>query len=157
MSSNSEIVHKFKKVYSELATLERKIFQRSGFLIFKSHIYTIEELLNSPHHQKIFSITEKIGSDMHSWYAAGKLLDSEEKEYFSHRNSVDTQLQRLNMKIQTRKPTWWEKTKGPLMEFVGLVLENLPAQFTRKMIGKVNKILLPFFKKIPKLLQFKKH
>ena len=156
MNSQIRIESKFRKVYIELESLERKIYRKSGFLFFKSHVYTIEELLDSPHHHKIFSITEKIGDDMESWFNAGKLTSEEEEIYYFERDKIDDELHRINMIIEDREPTWWEEVKGPFIEFGIMILNNLPEEFKRNMISSFKKVLLPFLKKIPKLLISKK-
>ena len=149
MNSQIRIESKFRKVYIELESLEREIYRKSGFLFFKSHIHTIEELLDSPHHHKVFSITEKIGDDMKSWFNAGKLTTEEEEIYHFERDKTDDELHRINMNIKDREPTLWEEIKVPFVEFGTMILNNLPEAFKSNM-------LLSFFKKIPKLLVFKK-
>ena len=149
MNSQIRIESKFRKVYIELESLEREIYRKSGFLFFKSHIHTIEELLDSPHHHKVFSITEKIGDDMKSWFNAGKLTTEEEEIYHFERDKTDDELHRINMNIKDREPTLWEEIKVPFVEFGTMILNNLPEEFKSNM-------LLSFFKKIPKLLVFKK-
>ncbi|RLA69661.1 MAG: hypothetical protein DRG30_09955 [Epsilonproteobacteria bacterium] len=151
MNSEIRIESKFRKVHIELENLERKIYRKSGFLFFKSHIYTIEELMESPHHQKIFSITEKIGDDIENWFDAGKLTPKEESTYHTERDNIDEELHRIEMVIEDREPTWWEEIKGPIIEFNKRVLDNLPEEFRRNLIPFFKKIL-PTLKKLPKLL-----
>ena len=128
---------------------KEKFIEKVGFYFFKSHIHTIEELLDSPHHHKVFSITEKIGDDMKSWFNAGKLTTEEEEIYHFERDKTDDELHRINMNIKDREPTLWEEIKVPFVEFGTMILNNLPEEFKSNM-------LLSFFKKIPKLLVFKK-
>ena len=156
MNSQIRIESKFRKVYIEMESLERKIYRKDGFFIFKSHTFSIEELLDSPHHHKIFSITEKIGDDMENWFNAGKLTTEEEEIYYFERDKTDDELHRINMAIEDREPTWWEEIKGPFGEFVIIILNNLPEEFKRHIISSLKKVLLPFLKKIPELPVFKK-
>ena len=153
MSTDSSIIKKFTKVHLEIERLDGKVNEKSGFLFFKSHVYTIKELLDSPHHQKIFAITEKIGDDVESWYKAGRLSKSEEETYYAERDSVDDELHRVNASIEEREPTWWEVIKGPFTEFVEIILDNLPKEFQRSVLVNFKRAFLPFFNKIPKFLK----
>jgi len=156
MNTKVRIQNKFKKVYRELEHLEQKVHKKSGFLFFESHIYTIEELLNSPHHHKIFSITEKIGADIKSWYHSGKLTSEEENVYYFERDKTEDELDRINTNIEYREPTWWEEVKGTFIEFTQRVLDNLPEELKRNLLESFKArafqtLLLPFLKKMPKL------
>jgi len=148
----SIIERKFRRVYKEIDTLKRKVGQKSGFLFFRSHVYTITELLSSPHHQKIFSITEKIGDDAQNWYRAGRLSKQEEKQYYQERDNVDQRLRNINISIQKRQPTWWEVVKEPFSQFVEVILHNLPEEFHRGVIDNIKNLFVPLFK-MPKFLK----
>lgn len=152
MDQNNKIAWKFRRVYKEINRLNIKISQKSGFLFFRSHVYTIQELLNSPHHHKIFAITEKIGDDTQNWYRAGRLSEDEEREYFHHRENVDRRLRDINISIQKRRPTWWEKVKEPFTQFVEVILHNLPQEFHRGVIDTIKNRFVPLFK-MPKFLR----
>ncbi len=149
---DTNIKKKFAKVHLEIEHLDSKVKEKSGFLFFKSHVHTIKELLDSPHHQKIYAITEKIGDDVESWYKSGRLSKSEEETYFIERDSVDDELHRVNLSIEEREPTWWEVIKQPFTEFVEIVLDNLPKEFQRSVLVNFKRALLPFFK-MPKFLK----
>jgi len=153
MEVDSRIIKKFRKVHLEIESLDTKVHKKSGFLFFKSHVHTMKELLESPHHQKIFSITEKIGHDVESWYKAGRLSKSEEMTYYAERDSIDDELHRVNMSIEDREPTWWEIVKAPFTEFVEIVLHNLPKEFQRSVLVNFKRAFIPFFDKMPKFLK----
>ncbi len=149
---DSVIERKFRRVYKEIDRLDTKIYQKSGFLFFRSHVYTIKELLNSPHHQKIYSFTEKIGDDAQNWYRAGRLSEDEQERYHQNRSKIDRSLRGINISIQKRKPTWWEVVKEPFTQFVEVILHNLPEEFHRGVIDNIKNMFVPLFK-MPKFLK----
>ena len=100
--------------------------QKTGFLIFKTHVYTQDELLRSEHHGMIYAITEKIGDDADNWYKAGKLSNAGRDAYYAHRERVEQDLHSVNKEIMQREATWWEKVGGVLTQFVGLIKHNMP-------------------------------
>lgn len=152
MEPINKIERKFRRVYKEIDRLQSKVTEKSGFLFFKSHVYTIKELLDSPHHHKIFAITEKIGDDAQNWYRAGRLREDEERQYYVERENVDRRLRAINISIQRRRPTWWEVVKEPFTQFVEVVLHNLPQEFHRGVIDNIKNVFVPFFK-MPKFLK----
>ena len=157
--SSRRMKSKFKKVYLEIDKIESKIFRKEGFLFFKSHVFSIEELLNSPEHQKIESITKKIGDDTLIWSKLGRLSQDEEEAYYDEKDKVDDELKRLNRKISEREPTWWEEVKTPLIKFVEIIASNLPDELKVNLISFIKKIIpksLPFLDKTSKMLPFNK-
>lgn len=134
---------KFKKVHDEIDYLEAKIHKKKGVLFFKSHVYSVEELLKSEHHAKIYSITGKIGDDVTNWYKAGNMSSEEVKAYRDERDDVDERLHEVNLEIQNREPTWWEEIKEPFTEFYYVVMRNLP-DLIPTLLGKLlDRIGLP--------------
>ena len=51
---------KFRKVEREMERIISKIDKKQGFLFFKTHAFSIDELLNSEHHKKIYSISSNV-------------------------------------------------------------------------------------------------
>lgn len=139
---------KFKTVHHEIDYLKTKVNQKSGFWIFTSHIYTIDELLKSEHHSKIFAITEKIGDDANNWYKAGELSEEGKEAYYSERETVEDRLHQVNLEIETRQPTWWEETKDMLTQFVRKVMKNMPDLEWGLLDKLVNKFLPSPLKKL---------
>jgi hypothetical protein len=153
---------KFIKVYGEIDIIEIKTAKKTGFLFFKSHVYTINDLLNSEHHQKINSITEKIGDDIQGWFNLGKLDKEEEESYYTERINVDEALRKINKNIAMREPTWWEEVREPFHQFVEKISDNMPDELKRTLLGFIKEITIkkiPFVKKlldkIPKLITSK--
>lgn len=135
------IQSKFKIAYRECDYLEDKIFKKDGFF-FKTHKYTINELMNSPHHSKINAVTKKIGSDISYWEMSGKLLEDEKEAYHIQREAVDDVLHQLNRNIQNREPTLWERISQIAEEFITKIMNNLPLlsellTYAGKILGKI--------------------
>jgi len=148
---------KFRPVFREIQSLDRKIYKKKGW-IFRRHVHTVEELLNSEHHRKIDSYTNKIGDDIQHWFDAGKLSDVEYEIYLLKREEVEDELDHIHTKIEEREPTWWEEVKDVMQTFVIKVMYNMPEKFRRTLLSyfnnKVNKLIKHIFsspKKLPKL------
>ncbi len=69
-----------------------QIHQKRGWLIFKTHICTKQELLESKHFSRINSITNKIGDDVENWDKNGQLSLIEAKLYNDCKDNVDDEL-----------------------------------------------------------------
>lgn len=146
---------KFRPVFRELKSLERKIYKKEG-LIFVEHKYTIDELLDSEHHHRIYSYTDKIGDDIQNWFDEGKLGEVEEEHYYLKRAEVEDELEDINAQIEEREPTWWEDVKGTMRKFVVTVMDNMPEELKRTLLPNLKgtiKMLGNLFssqKKLPK-------
>ena len=144
---------KFRPVFRELKSLERKIYKKEGWF-FVEHKHTIEELLDSEHHHKINSYTEKIGDDIQRWFDEGKLGEVEEEMYYLKRTEVEDDLEDINLQIEEREPTWWEEVKGTMREFVVMVMDNMPEELKRTLLSNFKgamKMLGKVFSSQPKL------
>ena len=123
---NNRFQRFFRPAYREIEILDRKINRKDGLLIFKWHKYTTKELLDSEHHAKINSVTEKIGDNLTNWYKRSELPEVAKPIYERHKYNLDERLHDTNLKIYDRKPTWLERAKGILERFVEIVRENMP-------------------------------
>ncbi|HKQ72548.1 MAG TPA: hypothetical protein VJ810_02395 [Blastocatellia bacterium] len=141
---------KFRRAYDEIELLEEKIYETKG-VIFVSHRYTKDQLLNSKHVYKLFAIAEKIGSDAMNWYQRGQLPDWAQEKYLKQRDKVERRFERVRSRIEARPQTWWENVRSGYMKFVRKVMGLLP--LLRKSIGggKAPKLLSDG--KAPKLLK----
>jgi hypothetical protein len=122
----SILARKFRKAFREIDYIKAKIHKKQGFLFFKNHVYSVEELLNSEHHGKIYSITEKIGDDAANWYKRGQLGSAGKELYEEKRDEIEVELHQVNLEIMNRQPTWWEEVKGVFTRFVEMVMDNMP-------------------------------
>lgn len=127
---------KFRKVEREMEYIKVKIDKKQGFLFFKTHAFSIDELLNSEHHKKIYSITGKIGDDVNNWYKAGNLSEEGKKAYYDERENIEEDLHEINLLIENREPTWWEDFSESLKNFVHKIMRNMP-YLTRTLLGKI--------------------
>lgn len=128
--------NRFRPVKREIRAIKRKIDMKEGW-IFKKHVYTKEELLNSEHFSKIYSITQKIGDDIQNWYNAGRLSEMEEEIYYLKRNEIEEDLEDLKDEIEYRESTWWENFNTAISDFIVVVMFNLPKQLRRKLLRRM--------------------
>ncbi|XQQ07527.1 MAG: hypothetical protein EDM05_61045 [Leptolyngbya sp. IPPAS B-1204] len=116
----------FKRAFREIDLLRAKIPQQRGVWIFKLHKYSVDELLKSEHHGKIYSITEKLGDDVSNWHNAGKLNNRDLDFYHEQRDMVEDGLHAVHLEIVQRQPTLLEELVGVLNDFVKAVIIHLP-------------------------------
>ncbi len=83
-------------------------------------------MLQSEHHERINSITEKIGDDVKHWERAKGKLSSFVQIAYYYRYKVESTLHDVNKAIENREPTWWEQCKDALGGFVVKIMNNLP-------------------------------
>ena len=144
MSTDFEIENtfrnKFRLVFREIHTINCKIDMKHGFFCFEEHVYSVEELLRSEHHSKIFSITEKIGDDAIQWARNGQLSKEAEKIYFEYRDRIDNELDAVNCRIMNRNKTWWEGSKAALTSFARLIMSKLPTVISQFLIGGTKRV-----------------
>lgn len=123
----SVIIHKFGRAERELERLSSKIHIQNGAWFFKQHIYSIKDLLESEHYNKIYAICEKIGDDIFHWRQSGKLSEEGLDFYQKEREKFHLHLLSLNKEIQERVPTVWENLLSVFEAFVVIVMRVLPA------------------------------
>lgn len=125
-SISSLIQNIYKKVNEQIKQLHSEINSQDGFFLFKKHKYTIEELLESPHFNKINAITEKLGNDIQNWYINGKISNDEKKLYDNVRSRIEKDLNEVTVKIVLREHTWSEKISKVFQKFINIIMDNLP-------------------------------
>lgn len=116
----------FKPAYREIDFLKIEVNQQDGFMFFKWHKYTIEELLESKHHGKIDSVTRKIGDDVCILYKRGEIPEDYKEMYEDYKTEVDDKLHEVNKSICERQPTWLERARKSLTDFVEKIQKNMP-------------------------------
>lgn len=121
-----DFCNKFKPVFREMEYVRVKVQQKQGLWIFKRHLYTVDELMTSPHFCKIDSILGKIGDDVSNWEKQRELSFFDKQIYGENRERVEEELHKLKKEIYERKPTWWENFRNALDEFIEVVMSKLP-------------------------------
>lgn len=117
---------KFGHVEIELAMLNAETFIEKGGWIFKSHVYSTKELLDSPRIQKIHSIIEKIGDDVRNWSINGNLTPAGFDVYRRKRNKINRQLKNIRNAIIKRKPHKWEIIASVFDGATKIIMRLLP-------------------------------
>ncbi len=124
--SRKDFDNKFKPAFRELEYLGLMAFKQKGFWIFKSHVFTINELLESPHFSKIDSTVEKIGDDVNHWHERGQLSFFDKQFYWENKTILDDEVHLLRVAIIERQPTWWENFHDAFDDFFNLIMSKLP-------------------------------
>ena len=122
-----------------------KISKTRGFFV-TWHVHSIEQLLQSVHHQKVYAVTALIGTDISNWNDAGNLSDEEREIYFHERTALENRLEYINRIIELREPTWWESMKNVFIDFNYMVISNLPMIKAYKASHVLKSLMLPFKK-----------
>jgi hypothetical protein len=130
----------FDQISREITVVQIQINQKNGFWFFTRHIYSQEELLNSPIFNKINAMTQNIGYNLDSWAKYGKLGKYTQDFYTKKRDEVSSKLNQTNALIARREPTWWEKVGDFFESATKFILQNLPLIVD---ILEKNKHLLP--------------
>jgi hypothetical protein len=144
---------KFNRAFREIDYIKTKIYKKQGFLFFKNHVHSVEELLNSEHHGKIYSITEKIGDDAANWYRRGQLGSGGKELYEDKRNEIEAELHQVNLEIMSRQPTWWEEVQGVFSRFVEMVIDNMPDLIAGALLSAAQRIVFFLPGKFGKILK----
>lgn len=112
--------------------------------IFKNHVCTKQELLESNHFIRINSITEKIGDDVENWDKNGQLSLIEAKVYNVCKDKMDDELHNIRIKIIERQDTFWESFANIFGNVIGHIMDNLPMiNIPLRLFSGVVKALLP--------------
>lgn len=154
MSSNENKEMNFSKrfirIEDEIKAIRSKIYQKDSFLFFiEWHKYTQDELLNSTHHKRIQTISEKIKSDVSYQMEAGNFSRNEQKNYQDFKYKTEMALHDVNELIEKREPTFWDRAFGMLQEFVRKISNTLDiSDVLTKLPGSIGKTISKFFGKL---------
>jgi hypothetical protein len=145
--SNKDFNKKFRPIFRELELLQLKIHQKKGWFIFETHVWTQEELLESEHISKIFSISEKIGDDVENWEKNKQLSNKEKMIYQTNKDNFEEELHTTKLQIQQREETFWEQVAYSFGQLIPLIMDILPdiifSNSPLRLLGNVITALLP--------------
>jgi len=127
---------KFHLVEDELLWLETDVKLEKGGWIFKSHLYSTKELLESPRIHRIYSISEKIGDDVRHWAANDSLGKVGYDVYGRKRSQVNKKLRAIQNKIEERKPYKWEIIVSIFDDASNVIMRLMPT------VGKLLKLAI---------------
>jgi hypothetical protein len=116
----------FDKISRELDSLEQKATAMCGFLFFRRHKFSAEDLMDSDQMERIKSIAGKIKDDVRRWEAAKKLQFRVKDFYNEKAAETQERVNNLNQMIQTRHPTLWERVGGFFRNLYRAIVERLP-------------------------------
>ncbi|MGH9808113.1 MAG: hypothetical protein ACRD9W_12790 [Terriglobia bacterium] len=124
----------FAQIYGKIDEMNAAIFAKSGWLIFKTHAHSTDELLNDPTLESIRALCGQIDNVVHAWQQNSALDPQLVQFYYDNRILVEQKLSNLRMEIHSRKPTFWEEilqTLGHLLRLVQKLLPVLTSQLLK--------------------------
>lgn len=116
----------FQKIQNEINEIRAASEARDGFLFFKSHRYSVNELLEYPSFGKIHAFVGQIEAIVEGWKEAGTVSEDRLRFYYQRRHDIEEQIGQLKSDIILRKPTFWEAAANALAKFLLFILEKLP-------------------------------
>lgn len=124
----------FAQVYGRIDEMHAAIFAKSGWLIFKTHTHSTDDLLNNPTLEGIRALCGQIDNVVNAWQQSGAADAQLVQFYYDNRILVEQKLSSLRAEIIARKPTFWEQilhTLAHLLQIVRKLLPALPNMFLR--------------------------
>lgn len=130
---------KFGRIDREIESLRSEIRLTNGGWIFSRHVYSTQELIQSPRWEKICSISQKISDDALNWVRRGSFTEDGQAAYHKKREGVARKLRSLRKAIREREPTGWEKWMSLFEDTATMVMRILPT--TANLIKLAQKLL----------------
>ena len=146
---------KFKKVFLEIESLEKKIKNQDYRGFFKSNRYNIESLMSNINYKNIYNFTRVIGDNISTLSTQGNLTIEDEKAYRQERAKVDYELHRVHLIMEEDK-RFWKNTSEVFDEFQDKIMNNLPFNIKHTKWLKFKRFLSRFFNKKPAYVKVKK-
>jgi hypothetical protein len=112
----------FGKVNAECCAIEERINARTG-VVFIKHQYSEDYLFEAI--SRIHSFVGKIKDDLEEWDAANQLSHQVKLVSNKKAGEVQERLEMLNMQIEQREPTWWEKVCDVFKQILAKLLPFL--------------------------------
>jgi len=116
----------FTVIFNEIALVTAAINKKEGAFLFKTHVYSEEELLSSPPMKKIQATIGTIENIFESWLANSAVNDEQRRFYWDNRLAVERKLGEVRALIIDRKPTFWEQIVLTIARFIRFVMTHMP-------------------------------
>jgi|SRR5580698_7097715 hypothetical protein len=117
----------FVQIYGKIDELNAGIFAKHGVFIFKTHVFSQDELLDHPLLDDIRALCGQIDTIVQSWLANQNVDAKLASLYYENRILVEQRLSSLRAEIVARKPTFWEALLHTIEGLIRQVLKFLPA------------------------------
>ncbi|MDR3259185.1 MAG: hypothetical protein LBT51_06155 [Fusobacteriaceae bacterium] len=150
----------FKRINKDIDQLFGKNEEMEGW-IFMSHKYSVNDLMNSREYDDIYSIVEKMASDVENWRVNNQMNHSTMRVYNVNRELLANRMKRLDDAIKNRKETLWDSIReffnklwNEIMKILPVILPKLLKYFDGKtgFLGGVGEKLLALNNKMDKAL-----
>jgi len=149
------IENKFKKVFLEIESLEKKIKNQDYRSFFKSNKYNIESLISNINYKNIYNFTRVIGDNISTLSSKGQLSMEDEKSYRQERSRVDYELHRVHLLMEEDK-RFWKNSSEIFDEFQEKIMNNLPFNPKYTIWKVIKRFFSKLFGKKPIYLKVKK-
>jgi hypothetical protein len=126
--------HKFDRAERAIDELSDMVSMQKGSWVFRRHVHSKADLLRAPQFERVYSIQEKIGSDVMAWVQADQFPEEAREAYRNSRERVYRRLRMVRKKITQRPAFGLEKFVDFFDGFVTTVMDLLPT------VGKLVKL-----------------
>ncbi|SHO80309.1 hypothetical protein MNB_SV-15-634 [hydrothermal vent metagenome] len=149
------IESKFKKVFLEIESLEKKINNGEYRSFFKSKKYNINSLMSNRNYQNIYNFTRTIGDNITSLCSSEDITKEEIKIYRRERNRLDAELHRIHLIMENDK-RFWKNSREVFEEFQYKIMMNLPFELNQNIWKIVKRFFFRLFATKPIYLKLQR-
>jgi hypothetical protein len=129
-AANLPFSHKFVRAEQAIDELHEMTSMQKGSWIFRRHVYSRSDLFKATQFEKVYSVIQKIGSDVHAWNRQGVLTEDARLAYRKARERVSRRLRAIRNGIRHRRPIGVEKFIEFFDGFIATVVDLLPTLST---------------------------
>ena len=115
----------FEKIHSECEAIEEKMKLKTGFVFIK-HQYSSDELFYAI--SRIESFVDNLRDDLDEMESANNFSRQVRILFNKKAEEVSDRLESLQLLIEQREPTWWEKVSSLLKRIVEKILSIFPLE-----------------------------
>lgn len=116
----------FGKIEREVEALEKDIDIKQGFLWFKKHRYTQEELLNSKRVTYINSVMANLENHAKGLAKSNRISSNVTWEYNEQRKATEKHIKAIIRKIEERDPTKFDRYTSKIKSFLESLINRFP-------------------------------
>lgn len=116
----------FDKIEKEVNVIEGNIYVKEGFLWFKKHKYSKNDLLNSKNRAKIESWKVKLQEQVESQAKKDKISGNAVLKYLHRKKEAEQKINEVIQKIKERVPTRFDKLIASVNDFFTDLIESFP-------------------------------
>jgi hypothetical protein len=115
----------FQKIFAALDFIASHVDTKDGFLMFKTHTHSREELLQLPEFKQVEAVCGQIDDLVQGWLARGNFESERFVYYHDKRLEIESRIGVIKASIMRRKPTFWEGAMQFLREVLSFVTDHM--------------------------------